>query len=73
MITLEQLLERLVDLKPGETGRVTGAELAGIDVPEIAAMDVKARAEWLRRKLSFPYDIRESATTGDWAFSRLSN
>ena len=70
MTTLEELLERLSELGPGHSGRVTTAELMEIAVPGIPDYEHKARAEWLRRQLPFSCSLQESATTGDWVFIR---
>ena len=62
MTTLEELLERLSELGPGHSGRVTTAELMEIAVPGIPDYEHKRRAEWLRDQLPFPCSFQEGTT-----------
>jgi len=73
MTALEQVKQRLLALRPGEFGRVTSAELMAIDVPGMAASDLKSRAEWIQKQLPFSCSLKESATTSDWVYRRPSN
>jgi hypothetical protein len=74
MTALEQVKQRLLTLRPGESGiRVTSTELMEIGVPGVSVSDLKSRAEWLRKQLPFSCSLKGSATTGDWVFSRSSN
>jgi hypothetical protein len=74
MTTLKQIKQRLLTLKPGDSGvRITNKELEQIDIPGIATIDVKARADWLLKQLPFRCCVSESATTGDWVFSRVAD
>ena len=69
---LDELKKRLKKLQAGETGALVHAqELMEIEVPGIPAGDLKARAEWLR-PLGFAFEITESATIGDFVFTRSS-
>jgi hypothetical protein len=67
---LQELKMRVQAIKPGESGALVRAqELRDMDVPEVPLFDIKGRAEWLRDQLSFPCDIKESATTDAWVFT----
>jgi len=73
MTTQAQVKQKLLALRPGEGIRITSAELMVIDIPGIVASDLKSRAEWLRKQLPFFCSLTDSATTGDWVYSRPSN
>jgi len=68
-MTTLKLFRRLRALEPGQSGRVTAAELMKIEVPEPYYL-LKDRAEWLRNQLPFSCDLKEGKTNDGWVFSR---
>jgi hypothetical protein len=60
MTALEQAKQRLLALRPGESGiRITSAALMEIEIPAVAVSDLKSRAEWLRKQLPFSCSLNE--------------
>jgi hypothetical protein len=74
MTTLQEIKQRLLTLKLGDSGiRITSEELMQIDIPGLEAFDLKRRAEWLQKQLPFRCSVAESATMGAWVFSRVAD
>jgi hypothetical protein len=73
-MAVDEIKNRYVALRPGDSGiLVTDAELRALEISGVAEMDLKTRAEWLRKQLSPSCVVKEGAMTGGWVFSRPPN
>jgi len=69
-LRLQKLIGQLSALNPGETARITNQDLVALEIPGIAEVELKARAQWIERQLPFRCDIKAGLEGLTFIFGR---